>query len=72
MREVFLILIKSRDLPRYLCDLNTEVKISKIILKLINDRLVTACHDVSDGGIIISVLEMCASKESALTFLKYQ
>ena len=53
-----------------ICDLNLEVKISKIILKLINDRLVTGCHDISDGGIMISVLEMCASKGVSFNFSK--
>ena len=30
----------------------------------------TGCHDISDGGIIISVLEMCASKGVGFNFSK--
>ena len=51
-------------------DLDLEIKISKIILYLIKQSLVTACHDVSDGGMLIAILEMCAAREIGFNFSK--
>ena len=51
-------------------NLNLEVKTSKVILKLINKKLINACHDVSDGGILVSILEMCMAKKIGFHFSK--
>ena len=61
--------IKDTSIPP-LTDLNLEVKISKIILQLINEKLISACHDISDGGMLVSVLEMCMSKKVGFDFFK--
>ncbi|MBF95786.1 MAG: Phosphoribosylformylglycinamidine synthase subunit PurL [Alphaproteobacteria bacterium MarineAlpha9_Bin4] len=58
---------KSTSMPP-VTDLDLEVKMSKVILYLIKKSLITACHDVSDGGILISVLEMCLAKKIGLNF----
>ena len=50
--------------------LNLEVKTSKVILNLINKKLINACHDVSDGGILVSILEMCMAKKIGFHFSK--
>lgn len=50
-------------------NLDDEIKISKIILNLIKKSLITACHDVSDGGLLVSILEMCLAKNIGFNFL---
>ena len=39
-------------------DLETERKTGELIRKLIDEGLVTACHDVSDGGLLVAAAEM--------------
>ena len=39
-------------------DLAAERKTGELIRKLIDEGLITACHDVSDGGIIVAAAEM--------------
>ncbi len=39
-------------------DLESERKTGELIRKLIDEELVTACHDVSDGGILVAAAEM--------------
>lgn len=39
-------------------DLASERKTGELIRKLIDEGLITACHDVSDGGLIVAAAEM--------------
>lgn len=39
-------------------DLEAERKTGELIRKLIDEGLVTACHDVSDGGLLVAATEM--------------
>ena len=39
-------------------DLEAEKKTGELIRKLIDEGLVTACHDVSDGGLLVAAAEM--------------
>ncbi|MEQ1930478.1 MAG: phosphoribosylformylglycinamidine synthase subunit PurL [Parvularculaceae bacterium] len=39
-------------------DLSAERRNGELIRKLINEGLVTACHDVSDGGLLVAAAEM--------------
>jgi len=39
-------------------DLAAERKTGELIRKLINEELITACHDVSDGGLLVAAAEM--------------
>ncbi|WP_432760025.1 AIR synthase-related protein [Hyphococcus sp.] len=39
-------------------DLTSERKTGELIRKLIDEGLVTACHDVSDGGLLVAAAEM--------------
>lgn len=40
-------------------DLKHEVRLQELILQLIQDSLVYSAHDVSDGGLLMAVLESC-------------
>ena len=42
-------------------DLAAERKTGELIRKLIEEGLITACHDVSDGGMIVAAAEMALS-----------
>ena len=44
-------------------NLDDELKNGKIILDLIKNNQVQSVHDVSSGGIILAILEMCISSE---------
>ncbi len=39
-------------------DLEAERKTGELIRKLIDEGLITACHDVSDGGLLVAAAEM--------------
>ena len=39
-------------------DLDVELKVQQVVLKAITSGLVTAAHDVSDGGLAVSIAEM--------------
>ncbi|WP_069130166.1 phosphoribosylformylglycinamidine synthase subunit PurL [Rhodohalobacter halophilus] len=39
-------------------DLDLEVKLQKSVLQLIHDKVVNAAHDVSDGGLSVTLAEM--------------
>ena len=47
-------------------DLAAERLNGELIRKLINDGLVTACHDVSDGGILVAAAEMALASGEGL------
>ncbi|MCE3254610.1 MAG: purL [Rickettsiaceae bacterium] len=40
-------------------DLKLEKEHSELVRHLIEDAVVNACHDVSDGGLLITLFEMC-------------
>ena len=46
------------DGPPPAVDLAVERRNGDLVRRLIADRLVTACHDVSDGGLFVTVAEM--------------
>ncbi len=39
-------------------NLKTEKMNGEIVKKLINDQILSSCHDISDGGLIISICEL--------------
>ena len=47
-------------------DLEAERKNGELIRKLINEGLVTACHDVADGGLIVAASEMALASGEGL------
>ncbi len=51
--------IKGSNLPGVNSSLN--LKIYKKIYKLISEGLITACHDISDGGLAVALAEMAFS-----------
>ncbi len=56
-------------------DLAEEKKNSEFIRDLIEKNIATSCHDVSDGGILVSLFEMCNDKvgcEIDLSEIKHQ
>ncbi len=40
-------------------DLNLEKKHSEFVRHLIADSIINACHDASDGGLLVALFEMC-------------
>lgn len=48
-------------------DLNTERLNGDFVRTIINQGLVTACHDVSDGGLLISIAEMAMAGNTGCT-----
>lgn len=48
-------------------DLENERKTGELIRKLIDEALVTACHDVSDGGLLVAAAEMSLAAGRGLT-----
>ncbi len=42
-------------------DLALEKKHGKFIIDIINDQIINACHDLSDGGLLIAICEMALS-----------
>ena len=40
-------------------DLIEERKNSEFVRELISNQIINACHDISDGGLLISLFEMC-------------
>ena len=43
-------------------DLVEEKKNSEFIRELIQTSIINACHDISDGGLLVALFEMCSSK----------
>ena len=48
-------------------DLSLEYKNGNFVRKLIKERLVTACHDISDGGLLVTIAEMCLAGNLGIT-----
>jgi phosphoribosylformylglycinamidine synthase len=45
-------------------DLDAELRYGTMVRSLIADgRLVSACHDISDGGLLVALAEMCIGRE---------
>jgi phosphoribosylformylglycinamidine synthase len=42
-------------------DLNLERKHGEFVRHLIEDGLINSCHDISDGGLLVALFEMCDS-----------
>ncbi|OSQ38338.1 phosphoribosylformylglycinamidine synthase subunit PurL [Thalassospira mesophila] len=40
-------------------DLNSEKRVGTLVRGLINANVVRTCHDISDGGLLVAVAEMC-------------
>jgi len=51
-------------------NLSNEKNNGEIVLKLINNKLITAVHDVSAGGLILALAEMSLSSEYGLKIKK--
>jgi phosphoribosylformylglycinamidine synthase II len=51
-------------------NLSNEKNNGEIVLKLINNKLITAIHDVSAGGLILALAEMTLSSEYGLKIKK--
>ncbi|MEM6413927.1 MAG: phosphoribosylformylglycinamidine synthase subunit PurL [Pseudomonadota bacterium] len=47
-------------------DLEAERRNGELIRKLINEGLITACHDVSDGGLLVAAAEMALASGEGL------
>ena len=50
-------------------DLALEKKNGEFVRKLIGERFPTACHDVSDGGLLVAVVEMALAGKIGCTLL---
>ena len=47
-------------------DIKEEVKNGTAVRDLINKKLISSCHDVSDGGILMAIIEMSVSSENQI------
>ena len=61
--------IKKNSIPPKV-DLDQEKHNGEFIHKLINKKIISSCHDISDGGLIISLLEMCLNRQCSINFSK--
>ena len=52
-------------------DLDAERRAGELVRALIRDRAVTACHDVSDGGLLVAVVEMALAGNIGVTLAPY-
>ena len=43
-------------------DLATELAHGRMVQSLIHDGMVSACHDLSDGGLLVALAEMCMGR----------
>jgi phosphoribosylformylglycinamidine synthase len=50
---------KIRKSPAPYFDLDTEYKIQQVVRHLVKNKLVESAHDVSDGGLFITLVESC-------------
>lgn len=53
------------DAPHF--DIHEEARVQKLVYDLIRDDLILAAHDVSDGGLLVAVSEMCFDKTIGVT-----
>jgi phosphoribosylformylglycinamidine synthase len=50
-------------------DLDVERRNGELVLRLIRDGVVRACHDLSDGGLLVALAEMCLAGRIGATLL---
>ena len=50
-------------------DLGVERRNGELVLRLIRDGVVRACHDLSDGGLLVALAEMCLAGRIGATLL---
>ncbi len=48
--------------------LEDEINNAATVLSLIDEDLITACHDLSDGGLIVAIIEMCLGGKNSIKF----
>ncbi|MDR3423745.1 MAG: phosphoribosylformylglycinamidine synthase subunit PurL [Alphaproteobacteria bacterium] len=48
-------------------DLSAERKHGEFVRALVDERLITSCHDISDGGLLVAVAEMAIAKGIGIT-----
>ena len=48
-------------------DLAAERKHGEFVRKLIDERKLSACHDVSDGGLLVAIAEMALAGKTGVT-----
>jgi phosphoribosylformylglycinamidine synthase len=53
-------------------NLSNEKNNGEVVLKLINNKLITSAHDISSGGLILALAEMCLPSEFGLKIEKPQ
>jgi phosphoribosylformylglycinamidine synthase subunit PurL len=51
-------------------NLQNERKRGEFVRALIEDRLLTSCHDVSDGGLLVAIAEMAMPKGVGLSIMQ--
>ena len=54
--------IKNQKNPPPPVDLALEKKYGELVRKLISENKINACHDISDGGMLVALFEMCSKK----------
>jgi len=52
--------VKSSPAPYF--DMEEEFKMQEVIKVLIDNNLINAAHDISDGGLYVSLVEMCLNR----------
>ena len=62
-------IIKKDSIPPKV-NLISEKNNGNLITKLINKKIISACHDISDGGLLVALLEMCISRKVTINFSK--
>ena len=62
-------IIKKNSVPPKV-NLVSEKYNGDFISELINKKIISACHDISDGGLLVTLLEMCISKRVSISFSK--
>jgi phosphoribosylformylglycinamidine synthase subunit PurL len=48
-------------------DIEKEIQLQKGILQLINKQLITSAHDVSEGGLLVTLLESCFNRDKGFS-----
>jgi phosphoribosylformylglycinamidine synthase len=55
-------IVKEEFSPAPYFDLDEEFQLHDLVLNLIKNKLINAAHDLSEGGLIVSLLESCFNK----------
>tara|TARA_B100000963_G_scaffold359902_1_gene388701 strand:+ start:2377 stop:4569 length:2193 start_codon:yes stop_codon:yes gene_type:complete len=59
---------KNSKVPEVNFDL--EKKVANAVNHLISKGLISSCHDISDGGVAVALIEMCIAKNRSIEFIK--